>query len=175
MKHRTLLLSLGLIGVLGVITVRAQGDRVTLVEPGAPRVSVVVSQEVIDIDPDARGTDDDLRCLRWAADDLADYLGRIAGTTVRVSTAAIDGLLPVYVGCAPKAIPMTVKSEFEDAYLLDIRDRAITLQGESGRAVSVFTTSIWPTRPCPSRGRARGVSRSPVCMTGVYAMPRSSP
>lgn len=97
--------------------------------------SVVVQQAALDIDPANRKADGDLRMLRWAADDLAEYLGRITGGDISVGSKPAEGTVPVYVGNAPNPPDMTVTSEFGDAYLVDISAERVALAGESARAV----------------------------------------
>lgn len=108
---------------------------VTLVDNGQARVCVVVDQAALDLKPESATADGNLRNLRWAADDLVAYLGRMSGATVVAAAQPVPGLLPIYVGTAGETIPMTATSEFGDAYLIDVSDRRIILQGESPRAV----------------------------------------
>jgi hypothetical protein len=107
--------------LLGVMTACAVAANVTLVDNGAAKVCVVV----------AAGADQN---LQWAGEDLATYLGKMSGAKVQVGTAPVQGMLPIYVGCAPEKPAMTAKSEFGDAYLIDVSDQRIVVQGESTRS-----------------------------------------
>jgi hypothetical protein len=106
---------------------------VTLVEDGKARVSIILPAAAVP----AKGAAPDpaFEHHRAAADDLANYLSKISGAKVEVRTEPVAGLLPIYVGSAPLKPTLTKKSDFGDAYLIDVDDKRIILHGESGRAV----------------------------------------
>jgi hypothetical protein len=106
---------------------------VTLVEDGKARVSIVLPAGAVP----AKGAAPDpaFEHHRAAADDLANYLHKISGAKVEVRTEPVAGLVPIYVGSAPQKPALSKKSDFGDAYLIDVDDKRIILHGESGRAV----------------------------------------
>lgn len=108
-------------------------ETLTLVDQGKARVGVVVPAKAIP----AKGAvpDPAFEHHRLAAKDLADYLGKMSGATVTVSDKPATGLVPIYVGSAPAKIALTKKSDFGDAYLIDVRPDQIVLDGESSHAV----------------------------------------
>jgi hypothetical protein len=108
--------------LLAGLAASALAADVTLVQNGAAKVCVVTTTE-----PDQH--------LQWAAEDLVACLGKMSGATVTAAAQPVAGMLPIYLGSAPEKLPMTAKSEYGDAYLLDVSDRRIVLQGESDRAV----------------------------------------
>ncbi len=106
-----------------------------IAENGEPRVSVVVDQAALDLDLKQRNPDAELLMLRWAADDLGEYLSRITGGQVTVAAAPVEGRIPIHVGNAPEEVALGVSSEFGDAWALSITPARIALAGESSRAV----------------------------------------
>jgi hypothetical protein len=105
----------------------------TLVEDGKARVSIVLPAGAVP----AKGAAPDpaFEHHRAAADDLANYLNKISGAKVEVRNEPVAGLMPIYVGSSPLKPALTKKSDFGDAYLIDVDDRRIILHGESSRAV----------------------------------------
>ena len=120
-----------LIGLMLALSTAFSAD-VTLIEKGTSRICVVLPANPS-------------KHLLWAAEDLSTYLGKISGATVPVTNTPPAGLLPVYAGTAPEKLPMTVKSEYGDAYLIDINPTRIVLQGESDRAVYYAAVSLLHT------------------------------
>lgn len=108
-------------------------ETLTLVDQGKARVCVVVPARAI---PATGATADPaFEHHRLAASDLVDYLGKISGAKVTVGAKPGTGLVPIYVGSAPVKIALTKKSDFGDAYLIDVRPERIVLDGESSHAV----------------------------------------
>jgi hypothetical protein len=107
---------------------------VTLVADGQSRVCIVLPVGAIPV----QGASPDLKFeeYRLAAKDLAEYLGKMSGAQVVSGAAPTAGLTPIYVGSAPKKITLTKKSDFGDAYVVDVTAEGIVLDGESPRAVS---------------------------------------
>jgi hypothetical protein len=105
----------------------------TLVADGKARVSIVLP--VGSVPAKGAAPDPAFEHHRAAGDDLANYLNKISGAKVEVRTEPIAGLLPIYVGSAPQKPSLSKKSDFGDAYLIDVDDKRIILHGESGRAV----------------------------------------
>jgi hypothetical protein len=105
----------------------------TLVDQGKTRVCVVLPARAIV----AKGAAPDpvFEHHRLAAKDLADYIGKMTGAEVPVGDKPTTGLVPIYVGVAPEKIPLTKKSDFGDAYLIDVQLERIVLDGESSHAV----------------------------------------
>jgi hypothetical protein len=106
---------------------------VPLVADGKARVNIVLPAGAVP----AKGAvpDPAFEHHRAAAEDLAHYLAKMSGAKVEVGTAPVAGLVPIYVGGAPQKIAFTKKSDFGDAYLIDVDATRIVLQGESGRSV----------------------------------------
>lgn len=107
--------------LLAGLAMTAWAVDVTLVENGATKVCIVLPAA-----PDQN--------LKWAAEDLVTYLGKMSGAKVAAGEQPVAGMLPIYLGSAPVKLPMTVKSEYGDAYLIDVSDQRVVLQGESTRA-----------------------------------------
>src|SRR5690349_8601216 len=119
------------VGLLGYICLgsASAAEMLTLVDQGKARVCVVVPAKAI---PAQRAVADPaFEHHRLAAKDLADYLGKISGATVTISDKPATGLVPIYVGSAPAKIALTKKSDFGDAYVIDVRPDQIVLDGES--------------------------------------------
>jgi hypothetical protein len=108
-------------------------EMLTLVDQGKARVCVVVPAKAIP----AKGAaaDPAFEHHRLAAKDLADYLGKMSGAKVTVSDKPAAGLVPIYVGSAPAKIALTKKSDFGDAYLIDVGPKRIVLDGESSHSL----------------------------------------
>ncbi|NQU12378.1 hypothetical protein HQ590_16405, partial [bacterium] len=111
------------LGVLVTTTSAVSAKDVTLVANGTPQVCVVAAEAVLAVDPDQASADRDLVLLRWAAEDLTNYLAQISGAAVPLGAQPAAGLIPIYVGNPPARLPMTAKSEFGDAYLIDVGDK----------------------------------------------------
>lgn len=122
------------VGLFGFILLgTAPAAELTLVDQGKARVCVVVPAKAIpakDATPDPA-----FEHHRLAAKDLADYLGKMSGAMVVIGDKPAVGLAPIYVRAAPAKIPLTKKSDFGDAYLIDVGPESIVLDGESGHAV----------------------------------------
>ncbi|MHB0936195.1 MAG: DUF4838 domain-containing protein [Armatimonadota bacterium] len=110
-----------ILALLAGLLAAASAADVMLVQNGMAKVCVVTPAE-----PDQN--------LKWAAEDLVTYLGKMSGATVTAADKPAAGLLPIYLGSAPEKLPMTAKSEYGDAYLIDVSDQRIVLQGETTRA-----------------------------------------
>lgn len=113
-----------------------------LVSDGKPTVSIVVDQAVLDLDLKKRNPDPDLKFLRWAADDLVEYLGKLTGAKFTIAAKPVEGLVPIYVGNAPDAAELGIASKFGDAYLIDVSAKRVVLAGESSRAVSYAASQL---------------------------------
>jgi len=113
----------------------AQGAPVTLVAEGKAKCCVVVGKEEAFREPALSNWAPKATLLKWAAEDLATYLGKMSGAAVPVGDKPVEGLLPIYVGCAPEEVKLTKSTEFGDAYVVDISGKSIILHGESRRAV----------------------------------------
>ena len=110
-------------------------DRVILVKEGEARCCVVVGAEDAFQEPAKANWKPKAKLLEWAAEDLATYLGKMSGATVQVANKPVEGLLPIYVGCAAEEVVLASSTEFGDAYVVDVSEKRIILHGESRRAV----------------------------------------
>ena len=119
-----------------LMSAAVSAEPITLVEDGKPRISIVAPAKALEADMAAGDTPRDLRLLRWAADDLRDYIKRISGATVQRADEPIDGLTPIYLGPshAGDKTELGVSSKFGDAYAIDVTADRIVLTGESARA-----------------------------------------
>ncbi len=107
--------------------------RLLLAENGKARCCVVVSNDEKFIEPDAFNWSPKTPFLKWAADDLAQYLGRMSGTEIPISDAPVDGLIPIYVGRTEDK--WNHPTPYGDTYVLDVTPERIVLAGQSRRAV----------------------------------------
>src|SRR5688500_2331021 len=114
----------------------------TLVSEGRPRVSIVLPAAAAAVNPQDASANPDLLHWRRPADGLATYLRKMSGAEIAVGSAAVPGQLPIYVGSAPEVLKLTKSSEFGDAYLIDVSEGRIVLQGESNRAVYYAATHL---------------------------------
>ncbi|HVF09512.1 MAG TPA: DUF4838 domain-containing protein, partial [Abditibacteriaceae bacterium] len=121
--------------LLSVNATSVLGAPVTLVSDGRPRASIVLSAEAAAVNPQDPNANQDLVHLRWAAEDLASYLRKMSGAEIPVGSVVVENHLPIYVGSPPETIKLTKSSEFGDAYMIDVSEQRIVLQGESSRAV----------------------------------------
>jgi len=110
-------------------------DPVVLVQEGRATCCVVVGKEADYEEPDAFNWAPKVTFLQWAAEDLAAYLGKMSDAAVQIVDKPIEGLLPIFVGCAPEEVKLAKSTEYGDAYVIDISDKRIILHGESRRAV----------------------------------------
>jgi len=108
---------------------------VTLVSNDEAKCCVVVNPENTFQEQAVTKWDRQSTLLKWAAEDLATYLGKMSGAKVQVGDKPVEGLLPIYVGCSPERAELAKSTEFGDAYVVDITDKRIILHGESRRAV----------------------------------------
>lgn len=125
---------LGII-LLGASAGIAPAASVTLVETGATRCCVVVQAEKTFAESDAFNWAPKTTFLRWAAEDLTNYLSRMSGAVVPLGTQAVEGLIPIYVGCAPQPPKPKDETPYGDAYVIDVTPKGVILHGESRRAV----------------------------------------
>jgi hypothetical protein len=125
----------GWLSALAAMGTLCEAADITLVADGVPKICVVVSAEAFTAVAPRSGPDPEPVYLRWAADDLTNYIAKMSGATVPLGSNAVAGLMPIYVGGAPDAPALGVKSEYGDAYAIDISSSRIALQGESARAV----------------------------------------
>ena len=100
-------------------------DTVVVVADGQAKCSVVVGAEEAFQEPRKANWKPKRKLLEWAAEDLATYLGKMSGATVQVADKPVDGLLPIYVGCAPAPPKLTRATEFGDAYVVDVTKKRI--------------------------------------------------
>lgn len=119
----------------GVCAGLARAQSVTLVERGVAKCCVVAGEEADFRDPEQANWAPKATLLQWAAEDVAGYLGRMSGAAVPLADVPADGLLPIYVGCAPQAVKLTKATPNGDAYSVDVSAQRIVLHGESRRAV----------------------------------------
>lgn len=127
-----------LCAMAGLVSGQARGESLSLVENGSAKCCVVVGPETGFIEPAAFNWTPRNPFLKWAAEDLAAYLGRMSGAAIPVGEKPVAGLLPIYVGAAPDSAatrPAARLTEFGDGYVVDISAKRIVLQGESRRAV----------------------------------------
>ncbi len=110
-------------------------ETVTLVSNGETKCCVVVGKESAFKEPPLANWDHQSPLLKWGAEDVATYLGKISGAEVHVVEEPIAGLLPIFVGCVPEEVKLTKATEFGDAYVVDVSPTRIVLHGESRRAV----------------------------------------
>ncbi len=108
---------------------------VMLVETGSARCCVVVQPEKSFAEPDAFNWAPKATFLQWAAADLTNYLSRMSGTAVPLGPQPVEGLIPIYVGCAPQPPKVKAGTPYGDAYVIDVTAKGIALHGESRRAV----------------------------------------
>ena len=128
----------GFMGVFLLTTLSAcagAGGDVVLVQDGEARCCVVVGAEDAFEEPATFNLAPRDTLLQWAAEDVADYLGKMSGAAVQVVAQPVEGLLPIYVGCAPQPPKLTQSTEFGDAYIIDVSEDSVILHGESRRAV----------------------------------------
>jgi len=136
MKKRIRLgLELWLTAVLAVNVASSAQAEIMLVADGVAKICLVVPEEALVAVEPRRGETPDSLLVRWAAEDLANYLSKITGAEVSMGPTPVPGLLPVYVGSAPNPPKLGVSSEYGDAYAIDISKERISLEGETGRAV----------------------------------------
>src|SRR3954454_12295650 len=126
---------IGVLCLLGCVLLAkpAAAAPLTLVDQGQTRVCVVVPARAIP--PKGAAPDPAFEDHRLAAKDLADYLGKMSGAAVPVGDKPAAGLVPIYVGAAPEKAPLGKKSDFGDAYLIDVRADRVVLDGESAHAI----------------------------------------
>ena len=108
---------------------------IILVKDGESRCCVVVGAEDAFEEPAKFNWAPKATLLQWAAEDIAAYLGKMSGATVQVREVAVEGMLPIYVGCAPEEVVLANSTEFGDAYVIEVNEERIILHGESRRAV----------------------------------------
>ena len=128
-------IALGLFLVLSLPACATAGKPVTLVEDGQARCCIVVGSEDDFQEPPKANWKPKHRFLEWAAEDLATYLGKMSGATVQIVDSPVEGLVPIYVGCAPAPPGLAEATEFGDAYVIDVSEDGVVLHGESRRAV----------------------------------------
>lgn len=116
-----------------VFAAPAAAANLILVDQGKARVSIVLPVKAMP----AKGATPDpaFEHHRLAAKDLVDYLGKMSGAAVSMDIKPVAGLIPIYVGSAPQKIALAKKSEFGDAYVIDIQPERIVLDGESSHAI----------------------------------------
>lgn len=113
----------------------ARGEAVTLVDRGVAKCCVVVGAEADFREPAQANWEPQATLLKWAAEDLAAYLSKMSGAAVAAGAEPAEGLLPIYVGCAPQAGKLNQVTPYGDAYVVDVTPQRIVLHGESRRAV----------------------------------------
>lgn len=91
-------------------------EPVTLVSNGEAKCCVVVAKESAFKEPPLANGDHQSPLLKWGAEDVAAYLGKISGAEVRVVDQPVAGRLPIFVGCAPEEVKLTKATEFGDTY-----------------------------------------------------------
>jgi hypothetical protein len=133
---------LNAVGFMLIAASPAVAGSVTLVSGGEAKCYVVAGKEEDFKEPPAFNWAPKDTLLKWAAEDLAAYLGKMSGATVQVADKPVEGLLPIYVGCAPEAVKLARSSEFGDVYVVDVSDERIILHGESRRAVYYATAHL---------------------------------
>jgi len=121
--------------VLGASTSTVLAAPVTLVENGLTRCSVVVRPEAEFQEPELFNWTPRATLLKWAAEDVANYLSKMSGATVSIADKPVDGLIPIYIGCAPDTVKLKNATEYGDAYVVDVTAHRVVLHGESRRAV----------------------------------------
>lgn len=124
-----------LLAPLAICFSNACGAPVTLVADGTARCCIIVGPEQAFEEPPQANWAPKATLLTWAAEDIATYLGKMSGATVPLADHPIEGLIPIYVGCAPDPVALNKSTEFGDAYLVDVSEQRIILHGESRRAV----------------------------------------
>ena len=132
--HRAALWTM-LLTLARALAVPGSAATVALTDNGEPRCCVVVGAESSFQEADLFNWTPRATLLQWAAEDIATYLGRMSGATIPMGPRPVAGLLPIYVGCAPEAVPITRPTEFGDTYVVDSSAQRIVLHGQSRRAV----------------------------------------
>ncbi len=112
-----------------------QADGVVLVSNGTAACSIVLRGEQEFAEPPLFNWSPRLPLLQWAAEDLAEYLGRIGGVQIPIEKEPIPGLVPIFVGSAPEARGPAAETPYGDAYVVEVSEERIVLHGESRRAV----------------------------------------
>jgi len=138
-------LLMGCLMLLSSILSAALAAPVTLVKDGTAKCCVVVGKETDFKEPAIFNWAPNDTLLKWAAEDVVAYLGKMSGATVPVGEKPVEGLLPIYVGCPPEAMKLAKSTEFGDAYVVDISGKRIVLHGESRRAVYYAAAQLLDT------------------------------
>jgi hypothetical protein len=131
-----------LLAILFVWTTGPLAAAVALVSEGVTKCCVVVGREEAFKEPESANWSPRTTLLKWAAEDVANYLGRMSGAKVSLGEKPVEGLLPIYVGCAPEEVKLSKTTEFGDAYIVDVSGKRIILHGESRRAVYYAATTL---------------------------------
>lgn len=111
------------------------GGPITLVRDGKTHCCVVVKDESDFKEPKKFNWAVRAKLLQMAAEDVANYLGKISGAKVPVGPQPVAGLIPIYVGCSPHEVKFSKTTEFGDSYVVEVTDSHVILHGESRRAV----------------------------------------
>lgn len=128
--------------LLGLGVGLARGESVTLVDRGVAKCCVVVGTEESFRDPAQANWAPKATLLKWAAEDVAAYLGKMSGAAMPLDAESVTGMLPIYVGCAPQAGKLAKISPYGDAYVVEVTAKGIVLHGESRRAVDYAAAQL---------------------------------
>jgi len=125
-------------GLLAVVVfwlcvVSTQAGSITLVADGRAKCCIVSADEKSFEERDTFNWTPKTPFLKWAAEDLAGYIGKMGGVSVPVADQPVEGLLPILLGADP-LVPKT-PTPYGDAYVISVATNAIALKGESRRAV----------------------------------------
>lgn len=129
-------------------------EPVTLVSNGEAKCCVVVGKEGAFQEPALTNWDPKGTLLAWAAEDLATYLGKISGAKVPVGDKPVEGLVPIYVGCA------TQEFRLKNATNSVTRTWSMSLPRESCCTVSLGVPSITRPRMCCMNLGCAGMPRA---------------
>lgn len=99
------------------------------IEDGQSRITIVVSADILAMDPNARANQE-RRALHWAAHDLADYLEKMTGVRPLLADTVAEGTLPVRLRQLEAGETLGVTSQFGDAYRIAIDAGGADLVGQ---------------------------------------------
>lgn len=127
------------VAVILVLAVMGAVAESVWIEDGRSRITVVVDEDVLNIDPDGRAASD-RRPLSWAAHDLVDYLEKMTGVRPSLAAEAAPDTIPVRIRTLAEGETMEVASQFRDAYRITHTADGTELIGEdpSSAAYAVY-------------------------------------
>ena len=92
------------------------GENITLVTNGIPKCSIIAQSDDVFMEPRIFNWSPRTPFLKWAVDDLTNYIYKISGAKLVVSNAPLTDFIPIFVGCSPQPIKFPKTTPYGDAY-----------------------------------------------------------